>query len=256
MTTGYTDINGRHYFSKGALEKVIEMCTMYMNSDGSVVQITKEHIMFVENAMLAMAERGLRVLALAYKQDTQEPTDSGEYDNIPRFQVEHGFVFVGLIGMYDPPRVESCMSVRECQRAGIQVHMATGTHRYIFTIIHIYPGDHPKTASSIAKEIGILQQEDDETHVMTAQEFDGLSNDEIDSLVQLPKVLARCSPNTKVRLVQALHRRNKYVAMTGDGVNDAPAVSEADIGIAMGISGSDVTKQASSITLTDGIHLF
>ncbi|KAJ2847033.1 hypothetical protein IWW36_004062 [Coemansia brasiliensis] len=123
-------------------------------------------------------------------------------------------------------------------------------------------GDHPQTAAAIARQVGILQEEEEEEKsghqvmqlgplVMTAREFDRLSNEEIDALPELPHVIARCSPDTKVKMIEAMHRRNGIVAMTGDGVNDSPSLKFADVGIAMGITGSDVAKQASEIILTD-----
>jgi len=153
-------------------------------------------------------------------------------------------VFHGLIGLYDPPRPETAGAVKECHRAGINVHMLTG--------------DHPQTARSIAVEVGIIPKNIHtlppdviSSMVMTASQFDRLSNAEIDSLPVLPLVIARCAPDSKVRMVDALHRRKKFVAMTGDGVNDSPALKRADVGIGMGMAGSDVAKDASDIVLTD-----
>jgi P-type Na+/K+ transporter len=162
----------------------------------------------------------------------------------PRGQVERDMTLLGLFGLYDPPREESRHAVRECHKAGIKVHMLTG--------------DHPETASAIAKQVGIIPEnlaerapEIAKTMVMTAAEFDALTDNEIDNLQSLPLVIARCAPNTKVRMIHALHRRHCFAAMTGDGVNDSPSLKKADVGIAMGLNGSDVAKDASEIVLTD-----
>ncbi|KAJ2309181.1 hypothetical protein IWW52_003589 [Coemansia sp. RSA 2704] len=194
-----------------------------------------------------MARDGLRVLSIAYRHLTpaEEAIDMSKAD---REDVEVGMTFLGLVGIYDPPRPESLPSVMECYRAGIQVTMLTG--------------DHPQTAAAIARQVGILQDEDEEKSgehqalslgplVMTAREFDRLTDDEIDALPELPHVIARCSPDTKVKMIEAMHRRSGIVAMTGDGVNDSPSLKFADVGIAMGQTGSDVAKQASEIILTD-----
>lgn len=158
--------------------------------------------------------------------------------------VETGLTFLGLIGIYDPPRVETAGSVKKCHRAGINVHMLTG--------------DHPGTAKAIAQEVGILphnlyhySKDVVRAMCMTASEFDALTDQEIDDLPVLPLVIARCAPQTKVRMIDALHRRKKFAAMTGDGVNDSPSLKKADVGIAMGLNGSDVAKDASDIVLTD-----
>ena len=174
------------------------------------------------------------MLALAYR--SIPTTDAPKIGNWKREDADVDVVFLGLVGLYDPPRPESKLAVQECKRAGISVHMLTG--------------DHPKTAACIARDIGILPAgyvmgQD----AMTATQFDHIPDNELDQM-RLPRVIARCSPATKVKMVEALLRKRMIVAMTGDGTNDAPSLKRANIGIAMGMGGSDVAKQASDIVLT------
>ena len=180
--------------------------------------------------MDVIASKGLRVLAFAHKSISNYQPDT------PRDEIESNLTFSGLIGIYDPPRPESAPSVQAFHNAGIVVHMLTG--------------DHPQTAAAIARDVNILPPNHSSSAIMTAQAFDALSDSDIDALPELPLVVARCAPSTKVRMIEALHRRDRYVAMTGDGVNDSPSLKRADIGIAMG-SGSDVAKESSDIVLTD-----
>ncbi|KAK5676447.1 hypothetical protein LTS10_010747 [Elasticomyces elasticus] len=185
----------------------------------------------------SMAAEGLRVLCLAHRRidpdHVQQATERGF--------VEQELTFGGLVGLYDPPRLESAGAIKQCQTAGITVHMLTG--------------DHLKTATTIAREIGILGPQvpfsGAKSAVMSASDFDKLSDQELDELEPLPLVLARCSPASKLRMLNALHRRGKYCVMTGDGVNDSPALKGADVGVAMGLNGSDVSKEASDMVLTD-----
>jgi P-type Na+/K+ transporter len=157
---------------------------------------------------------------------------------LERRRVENGMTFLGLIGISDPPRPESAGSVQSCHRAGIVVHMLTG--------------DHIATATAIAKEVGIITPATHtNTSVITAQEFDRMTDVEIDSLATLPLVVARCSPTTKVQMIKAIHRRGRLTAMTGDGVNDSLSLKTADVGIAMGLMGSDVAREAAEIVLAD-----
>lgn len=177
-----------------------------------------------------MAAEALRLLAVAFK---FLPRDWEEYT--PE-NVEEGLTIVGIVGMIDPPREEVPEAVRLCKRAGIKTIMITG--------------DHKVTAVAIAKRIGMISS-DDESHVLTGEELEGMTDDQLMETVDEVRVYARTSPEHKMRIAQALKRQGHTVAVTGDGVNDAPAVKAADIGIAMGIKGTDVTKEASSMILED-----
>ncbi|KAH8676233.1 potassium/sodium efflux P-type ATPase [Xylariales sp. PMI_506] len=249
MSVVYDQQNADHsmVFTKGAVERIIDLCTT-VGCGGDAEPMTetyKEHIL---QQMDDFASQGQRVLAIASKswdgryQETAAAGD-GEGDETIRQRVESGLTLLGLAGIYDPPRRETTPAIAECASAGIKVHMLTG--------------DHPATATAIAKEVGILPHNLSilprnvaETVIQKASDFDKLSDAEIDALPELPLVLARCAPDTKTRMIEALRRRNAFMAMTGDGVNDAPSLSRADVGIAMG-SGSDVAKSAAKIVLTD-----
>ncbi|KAI9042341.1 cation-translocating P-type ATPase [Aspergillus affinis] len=229
-------------FTKGAVERVIESCTSVIWTPGSSPIPLDENIKeeILQN-MEALAKEGLRVLCLASRENPL-PVKGEEVP--PREEIEKELTFCGLVGLYDPPRPETAGAIEECYRAGISVHMVTG--------------DHPGTARAIAAQVGIiptdmhrLSKDVADAMVMTASQFDKLTEDEIDDLPTLPLVIARCAPNTKVRMIDALHRRGKYAAMTGDGVNDSPSLKRADVGIAMGQAGSDVAKDASELVLTD-----
>lgn len=219
--------------TKGAVENILKLCTTWSHGE-----LTEDDKIAIEENMNQLSSEGLRVLAFAQR----NLTSKDDYKN--RKVVESDSHFLGLVGIYDPPRPESARSVKKCHRAGINVRMLTG--------------DHPGTAKAIAQEVGIIpvnlyhySEEVVKIMVMTASQFDALTEDEIDALPVLPLVIARCAPQTKVRMIDALHRRNKFVAMTGDGVNDSPSLKKADVGIAMGMNGSDVAKDASDIILTD-----
>ncbi|KAA8903969.1 hypothetical protein FN846DRAFT_779834 [Sphaerosporella brunnea] len=210
-------------FMKGAGEVVVPTLALPEHKKAEIMER-------IEN----LAGQGLRVLCVAHKR-----IDRADAAN--RALVEEGMNFLGLVGLYDPPRSETKDAVRRCKIAGVEVHMLTG--------------DHIRTATAIAHEVGILGDAMPaalaSTMVMTASAFDALSDAQVDALPELPKVIARCSPATKVRMVEALHRRKAFCVMTGDGVNDSPALARADVGIAMGLSGSDVAKDAADLVLTD-----
>lgn len=233
-------------YTKGAVERVLDLCTNVGTGD-SQQPLTDDLKAKILKQMDELASQGLRVLAVASKQWMGRfeamPTAEAANDNVLRDDIEKDLTLLGLAGIYDPPRRETTPAIAECSTAGIKVHMLTG--------------DHPATATAIAKEVGIIPRNlailpatMADSIVMKATDFDKLSEDEIDALEELPLVVARCAPDTKTRMIEALRRRGAFMAMTGDGVNDAPSLSNADVGIAMG-SGSDVAKSAAKIVLTD-----
>ena len=209
-------------FVKGAPERVLEMCT----SAAGAPNLDREAVL--EEAH-AMATDGLRVLAMAFRESS---AGAGSPD--PAQGDPADLTFLGLQGMLDPPREEASEAVRECQRAGIRAIMVTG--------------DHATTALAIARELGIAKAGD---RAVTGRELDGYDDRELERLVGEAPVYARVSPEHKLRLIRALQRLGNVVAVTGDGVNDAPALKQADIGAAMGRSGTDVAKEASDMVITD-----
>lgn len=233
-------------FTKGAVERILDLCS-HIGTGSDQQPITDDLKESVLQQMNSLASQGQRVLAVAYRpwdgRFTAKQSSSAAEDEQLRSVVEKDLILLGLAGIYDPPRRETKDSIRECSQAGIKVHMLTG--------------DHPETAKAIAKEVGIIPKNlgilpDDiaRSIVVKATEFDKMTDAEIDALEELPLVIARCAPDTKTRMIEALRRRGAFMAMTGDGVNDAPSLSRADVGIAMG-SGSDVAKSAAKIVLTD-----
>ncbi|KAL3233785.1 Sodium/potassium exporting P-type ATPase 2 [Nakaseomyces bracarensis] len=234
-------------YSKGAFESVLSCCTHWYGRDSEKVTVlTDADVETIKANVDSMSSEGLRVLGFATKNYNKDSIDDEKLNSIlkDREFVEKDLIFLGLIGIYDPPREETAGAVKKFHQAGINVRMLTG--------------DFPGTAKAIAQEVGILptnlyhySKEVVDIMVMTGTQFDNMSEDEIDALPVLPLVIARCSPQTKVRMIEALHRRDKFCAMTGDGVNDSPSLKMANVGIAMGINGSDVAKDASDIVLSD-----
>ncbi|KAJ5545539.1 hypothetical protein N7535_006075 [Penicillium sp. DV-2018c] len=230
-------------FTKGAVERVLEACTsIKWEADSDPVPIDDAIKDEIFQNMDALASEGLRVLALAGRENAAGTKEGDE--PLPREEVEKNLSLYGLIGLYDPPRPETAGAIAQCYKAGISVHMVTGDHVGTARAIAAQVGIIPSNMDTVAKDVA-------DAMVMTASEFDKLTEDEIDKLPTLPLVIARCAPNTKVRMIDALHRRGCFVAMTGDGVNDSPSLKRADVGIAMGQNGSDVAKDASELVLSD-----
>ncbi|MBE6071474.1 MAG: cation-translocating P-type ATPase [Clostridium butyricum] len=220
------NIDGKYIMiTKGALDVLLNRTTSIRTSSG-LKRFTNEDANNINDANKSLSSQGLRVLAFAYK----ELDDNKELD----LDDENGFTFLGLISMIDPPREESKAAVADCIKASIKPIMITG--------------DHKITASAIAKEIGILQKDD---MAVEGLELDKMSDTELDAKLDHISVYARVSPEHKIRIVRAWQNKGNIVAMTGDGVNDAPALKQADIGIAMGITGTEVSKDAASMILTD-----
>ncbi len=217
---------GLALYTKGALESLLPLCRQ-AQFDAGPVPLTPETIARFTDAEREMARDGLRVLALAWR-----PVSALEHHE----ELERNLILVGLVGFRDPPRPEVPVAVRTCREAGIRVIMVTG--------------DHPHTAHAIAREIGLVQS--DTARVVTGDELRRLSDAELQLALDAPEVqFARVSADQKLRIVQALKRKGETVAATGDGVNDAPALKRADIGIAMGLTGTDVAREAAHMVLLD-----
>jgi len=219
MSTKHLTDQGYVMFTKGALDSIL-LHTDYIKDGEEIRRITEEDILKIKEASLSMSKEALRILALAYKKENS--------------LVEDHLIFVGLVGMVDPPREEAKPAVKLFHSAHIQTVMITG--------------DHKDTAFAIAKQLDICQ---DESQVISGIDIDKLSFEELQEKVKTIRVFARVSPDNKVSIVKALKANNNVVAMTGDGVNDAPSLKAADIGIAMGITGTDVAKEAADMILTD-----
>jgi Ca2+-transporting ATPase len=228
MTTIHVAEGKNVAYMKGAPEFVLERCSQIL-LDGKVQPLTQEiqvklHKVYEEMALLA-----LRNLAFAYKQLVNN-AEFGE-------EMEHDFVFVGVAGMMDPPRPEVKEAIDVCKKAGIRVVMITG--------------DHELTATAVAKELGLLSEKPMDCQVLTGKAMEQMTDEDLAQVVGKVVVYARVAPEHKTRIVKAWKQKDQVVAMTGDGVNDAPALKMSDIGIAMGISGTEVTKEAADMVLAD-----
>ena len=211
--------------TKGAVDVLLDRMTHIRTSEG-VRELTPKDREEILHQNQRFSENGLRVLGFAYKEVDK--------DHVLSLNSENGFTFLGLISMVDPPREESKEAVSDAKRAGIRPVMITG--------------DHKITATAIAKQIGIFEEGD---LAVTGAELDAMSDEELDRNITKTSVYARVSPENKIRIVDAWQRRGNIVSMTGDGVNDAPALKKADIGVAMGITGTEVSKDAASMILSD-----
>jgi len=228
LMTTINNVKGNlRVLTKGAPDILVERCSKVL-INGKVEPINEKYVKEIQTANTAMASKALRVLALAYKDVEALP------QTITSETVETDLVFAGLVGMIDPPREEVKEAVRVCKQAGIRPVMITGDHR--------------DTATAIAKELNIIQ---DESEVLTGNDLDKISDEDFVNQVSKYSVYARVSPEHKVRIVKAWKKNNKVVAMTGDGVNDAPALKTADIGVGMGITGTEVSKGVSDMVLAD-----
>ncbi len=236
MTTVHKNVEGKLVaFMKGAPEVVLKRCTRILK-DGEMRRLSDRERKKILKINEDMGNEALRVLGVAFKElvgmkpeDFEKQDARGEINK----RIERDLVFLGLVGMIDPPREEAKEANRLCQQAGIKTVMITG--------------DHKNTAVAVAKEIGMMQS----GLVLTGEELDRMSDEEFEEIVEDVSVYARVSPEHKLRIVKALKKKGHIVAMTGDGVNDAPALKLADIGVAMGITGTDVTKEAADMVLAD-----
>lgn len=228
--TLHTAGDGRVIYKVGAAERLLARCSDALMADGSRVPVDAD---VIHAATEHMAERGLRVLAFTRREV------GNDHDSLEHGHVAAGMTFLGLQGMIDPPRPEAIRAIAQCRTAGIQVKMITG--------------DHLITARAIARQIGLIRPENGTStaKLYSGRELSRMSDDALADAAEAGVVFARVAPEEKYRLVKALQSRGQVVAMTGDGVNDAPAVKQADIGIAMGIAGTDVAKGAADMILVD-----
>ena len=228
MTTIHTKEDKQIVYMKGAPEIIMERCNKIL-LNGKIEPFAKEDYTKYFKITEELAQQALRNLAFAYK---EFPTDTKFTEDM-----EKDFVFVGIISMIDPPRPEVKDAIVVCKKAGIHVVMITG--------------DHKLTATAVGKELGLLDQNTSDNQVLTGQELEKMTDEQLADVVEGVVIYARVSPEDKMRIVKAWKQKDQVVAMTGDGVNDAPALKMSDIGIAMGISGTEVSKEAADIVLAD-----
>ena len=228
LMTTINEYNGKYIvFTKGAVDELMKRCISY-TLDGNIKNDLQEYRKKVSENNMLMANNALRVLGFAYKELNTIPNE----EEIK--ELEKDLIFIGMVGMIDPPREEAKEAVKKCKTAGIKPIMITG--------------DHKLTATAIAKQLGILEND---TEAITGAELEQMPQSELEKNIENYSVYARVSPEHKVRIVKAWQKKGNVVAMTGDGVNDAPALKTADIGCAMGVVGTDVAKEAADVILTD-----
>ena len=228
LMTTVNEVNGKYIvYTKGGMDELIGICNSYI-LNGEIKNNIEEYKNMITKNNEQMAKEALRVLACAYKEIDHKPTKE-DMENI-----EKDLIFVGMVGMIDPPREEAKIAVEKCKTAGIKTVMITG--------------DHKITATAIAKKLGILENEDE---AITGADLEKMTDEELEKNVRKYSVYARVSPEHKVRIVKAWQKNGEIVAMTGDGVNDSPALKTANIGCAMGVVGTDVAKEAADVILTD-----
>lgn len=228
LMTTVNKVNNKYIaYTKGGVDELLRICKRYVLNN-EIKEDLENYTTIIREKNEEMAKEALRVLACAYKEFDHEPTEE-EIKNI-----ESDLTFIGMVGMIDPPREEAKKAVEKCKTAGIKTVMITG--------------DHKITATAIAKKLGILENE---SEAITGQELEKMSDEDLQKNVRKYSVYARVSPEHKVRIVKAWQKNGEIVAMTGDGVNDSPALKTADIGCAMGVVGTDVAKEAADVILTD-----
>ncbi|MED2793757.1 cation-translocating P-type ATPase [Bacillus wiedmannii] len=225
MSTVHTYDESYYSMTKGAIDKLLPRCT-HIFKNGKIEILTDADKNQILEAAGAMSQEALRVLSFAFKQYNS--------NDVVIDHLEENLIFIGLVGMIDPPRTEVKDSITECKKAGIRTVMITG--------------DHKDTAFAIAKELGIAKEK---SEIMIGTELDNIPDTELASKINHLNVFARVSPEHKVKIVKALRAKGNIVSMTGDGVNDAPSLKQADVGVAMGITGTDVAKGAADVVLTD-----